>query len=390
MVVSRSPRVVTVGGGHGQAAVLAALRGLRCQVTAVVSVADDGGCSGRLTKQFGMPPPGDMRRCLTTLACDGALARRFEERAALEAGGALRCVGNLALLGAYVRLGSLQLAADWAARLLRCWGRVVPAAAAAGRLVVYDRGAGTLHGETTVAARGARVMAVAVHDIERSHALAHEAIAAADVLLLGPGSFVTSTLAAVTTGQIAQHIVTSRARKVLIHNLAPEPGQLTELEVQDYVRLLRDHLGIHHYNGAPDADNMPLTVLCHRDALAAETTLLRQPAPPHGTTMVYAPLALETARSRHHPQRLALALARLLSLDPCVQAPTRYPAGGGARGAAEPDDAAAAALRRADFERHLRCGEALVKGASTALAPRDAASPQAVPSKAASRRNTTR
>ena len=76
----RRLNVVTIGGGHGQAAMLRALLELDCDVTAVVSIADDGGCSGRLRDQFDMPPPGDLRRCLTTLARHRRLAARFEER----------------------------------------------------------------------------------------------------------------------------------------------------------------------------------------------------------------------------------------------------------------------------------------------------------------------
>src|SRR5690606_13894478 len=93
-------RVVTLGGGHGQAALLTALTELRCEITAFVNVADDGGCSGKLRRELGMPPPGDIRRCLTALARDRRLAERFEVRLK----GDDRSAGNLALSEAYAEL----------------------------------------------------------------------------------------------------------------------------------------------------------------------------------------------------------------------------------------------------------------------------------------------
>ena len=378
MVVAAVPKVVTVGGGHGQASLLAALRRLRCDVTAVVSVADDGGCSGRLTKRFGMPPPGDLRRCLSTIACDRELAARFEQRLNITEDEQARCAGNLALLEAYLRLGSLQQAADWAAAVLRCWGRVVPVAERAGRLAVYDLGEGTLHGETTVAERGDRVMAVAVHGIEQSNPAAHRAIAEADVLLLGPGSFVTSTLAALTTGQIARHVVASGAYKVLVHNMVPEPGQLTHFQLPDYVRLLRDHLGIHSQRDSqdaparddvPDADSMQLTVLCHTSDTPQPTNFqlltggVRLVASlPDGTTVAQASLAAAANPEQHDLNKLAAALSGLLMLDPCEREPSPSRPGSGA---VVFDDGAEAletpSARREVFEHFLRCGEALVK-----------------------------
>lgn len=286
----RRIRVATIGGGHGQSAVLRALVTLDCDVTAITCVADDGGCSGRLRSEFGMPPPGDLRRCLTTLASDRALATRFEARVTV--GDTSRSLGNLVLLEAYARAGSLQKAADWAASLLRCRGRVAPASEHPGRLAIYDRAVGVLVGESQIADRSQAPMVVAVHDAERANPHAVRAIEEAEIVFIGPGSFITSTLAALVTGDIAGAVVRTRARRVLFHNLVPERGQLRCAELADCVRLLRDHLCI-----ATGVASVPLEVLRHAP----------EPADPDGSVRS-APLARPDAPHQHDPERVASAL----------------------------------------------------------------------------------
>ncbi len=376
------PRVVTIGGGHGQAALLGALLRLSCDVTAVVSVADDGGCSGRLTEQFAMPPPGDIRRCLTTLACDRELAQRFEERLQIDEADDMRCAGNLAMLKAYIEEGSLQHAVDWAAAVLRCWGRVVPVAEKPGKLAVYDRREGVLEGETTVAERGNGVMVVAVHGVEQSNQAANEAIEQADVVLLGPGSFVTSTLAAMTTGQIAQSLVASTAKVVLLHNLVQEPGQLTQFQLDDYVRMLRDHMSIHSHGNNHSADDMPLTVLCHDHQQARERGELVVAEPlADGTQVVLAGLTkgASPAEQQHAAGPLAAALASLLELEPRIREPSPSQPGSGASPLVEElDELHSSDGRRAAFEQYLQGGIALAANKKPPAEPSfNGAQPQA-------------
>lgn len=296
------PRVVTLGGGHGQAALLTALTELRCQVTAIVSVADDGGCSGRLRRELGMPPPGDIRRCLTALARDRRLAEGFEVR--LRDGDDDRSAGNLAISEAYAELGSLQQAVDWAADLLQCRGRVVPVAEVAGVLEIYDMVAGPLAGETTVDARSSAPVVAVVHGPERANPAAVEAILAADLIFMGPGSFITSTLATLTTAEVAEAIVASRATRVMVHNVA-EDHETWAFSIDDYVRLLRDHLVIK--SGEPDFD---FAVLRHVDAPTFGRARLGD-----GTVELTARLARSEARE-HDPARLAIAIAHHFDLAP--------------------------------------------------------------------------
>jgi len=308
------PRVVTLGGGHGQAALLAALCRVECDITAIVSVADDGGCSGRLRDELGMPPPGDVRRCLTTLARNRRLAQRFEVRLMAEdeldeEPPVRRSAGNLALSEAYHAFGSLQAAVDWAAELLQCRGRVVPVAEVPGVLAVYDMVAGALQGETTVEEKASSPVVTVVHGPEQANPAAMEAIAAADYIFMGPGSFITSTLATLTTAEVADAIVQSRATRVMMHNLESEGDQTNRFGILDYIRLLRDHLVIR--SGEQDFD---FAVLRHVRASPGEPHF-RSSLLGDGTIDLTAPLAMPGGRE-HDPDLVADALAHHFEFMP--------------------------------------------------------------------------
>ena len=318
--------MVTIGGGHGQAALVSALARLDCSITAVVSVADDGGCSGRLREELGMAPPGDIRRCLVAMATDRDLAARFDER--LPGHDLPRSAGNLVLAEVFARTGSLQRAIDWAASMLGCVGRVVPVAETPGVLHAYDLERGPLEGETTIERESARAIVVNVEGPERASPEATRAVAEADVVLIGPGSFVGSTLAALTTGDLADAVVRSSARKVLVSNLVREAGESPE--GGDHERLLRDHLMIKSGGGS-----VMLDVLAHEDAEARSTRR------PDGSSELRARLR-RGAEATHDGALLASALAHHFELAGAAR--SAVPSDPAAR--RRFDDALAAALRR--------------------------------------------
>jgi uncharacterized cofD-like protein len=297
-----SPRVVTLGGGHGQAALLAGLSRLECNVTAIVSVADDGGCSGKLRRELGMAPPGDVRRCLVSLATRPDVAARFEERLSDQAMEG-RCVGNLVLAALREDFGDFQRAVDWAATMLGCVGRVVPVADAPGTLGVWDVERGVLVGESNIEKLAGTTLVAAVHGPERASAHAIEAIERADIVFFGPGSFVGSTLAALTTGDIAEAVVSARARRVLVHNLAPEAGGPIDFH-EEHARVLRDHLVIGSRGQLVSFDR-----LAHDPARTGRAVLT------DGSIEWRAPLADGSGRL-HDPLRVAAAIGRLFSLGP--------------------------------------------------------------------------
>ncbi|MCA9629600.1 MAG: YvcK family protein [Myxococcales bacterium] len=302
-----TPRVVTLGGGHGQAVVLQALRRLECEITAVISVADDGGCSGKLRQELGMPPPGDLRRCLSALAKSPELARRFELRLE-EPGFEGRSVGNLALAGVFRETGSLQQAVDWAGERLGCVGRVVPVSESPGVLVVYDAELGRVEGESNVERRDVVPMVAAVHGALRANPIAIDAIRCADLIVMGPGSFYTSTLSVITTGEVAQRVCESQAEKLLIANLLAEGRQTQGFIDTDYLRVLSDHLTI-----ASGGETTRVHLLAHRAPRAAEGSFSEEPLS-DGARHLVAPLASPSV-GLHDPDLLADALSEFFGLE---------------------------------------------------------------------------
>jgi uncharacterized cofD-like protein len=212
--------VVAIGGGHGLAATVRACRPWAAELTAIVSVADDGGSSGRLRRgQPGLPSPGDLRRCLTALAdpsCStlaAALERRFD---AGELAG--HPAGNLLLAALVAETGDLESAAAILGDALGVAATVVPATAEPVDLV--GLGAGTeVFGQVAVEASGA-VAGVRLEPPDPSvPKAAEEALAVADLVVLGPGSFLGSVLAAVGAPRLRAAVAASPGRRVLVHNL---------------------------------------------------------------------------------------------------------------------------------------------------------------------------
>ncbi|NUP13268.1 MAG: hypothetical protein HOW73_45085 [Polyangiaceae bacterium] len=296
-------RIVTLGGGHGQAALLDALGRFDCHITAIVSVADDGGCSGKLREELGMPPPGDIRRCLVSLATFKDEAKHFEDRLRGEHEEG-RCVGNLVLAEMTQDLGSLQRAVDWAGALLGCVGRVVPVAERAGVLNVYDLVHGTLAGEAAIERLSAQTMVATVAGPEQASPEAIDAIERADLVFIGPGSFVGSTLAVLTTGNVAAVIARAPGRRVFVQNVRAEQrdGAPSGISIADQERILRDHLVI-----GSGGESVVLDVLSHA-ADGIKRTLRDDGSYEYG-----APVAAPAGTS-HDSTRLADALALFFDL----------------------------------------------------------------------------
>jgi uncharacterized cofD-like protein len=285
-------RLVAVGGGHGTAVTLRAARRYASAVTAVVSVADDGGSSGRLREFLDVVALGDLRKCLVALAADDSLlARTFEHRFAEEelAGHAL---GNLVLAGLAEAAGDLVAGVDAAARLLGAVGRVLPATTE--RVVLKaEAGDGEVAGQVAVAAtHRIRRMSLVPGDA-RPPAEALAAIAEADQIVVGPGSLFTSVLAAVAVPGIAEAITGARGRRVLVCNLRPQIPETEGYDVGDHVRALAEH-GV-------EVD----VVLCDTGAGMHRGSV-------RGPELVDRPLA-GANRLVHDPAKLAVALSDLLA-----------------------------------------------------------------------------
>ncbi len=233
-------RVVALGGGHGTAVTLRAARRYADEVTAVVSVADDGGSTGRLREQLDVVALGDLRKCLVALAAEGSvLATAFEHRFA-EGDLAGHALGNVVLAGMVEAAGGLVAGIDETAALLGAVGRVLPATVE--RVVLKAvGGAGEVNGQVAVSNAGRIERVSLVPDGCTPPAEALVAIEEADQIVIGPGSLYTSILAAAAVEGIARAVSASAAQRVYVCNLRPQDPETTGYRVADHLAALRRH-----------------------------------------------------------------------------------------------------------------------------------------------------
>lgn len=234
------PNVVAVGGGHGLAATLRAVRTYTTRVTAIVSVADDGGSSGRLRELLHVIPPGDLRKCLVALAEPGsALASAFEYRFGEEelAGHSL---GNLVLVGLLEGAPDPVAALDEACRLLGVRGRVLPATTEPVVLKAKSDG-GQVDGQVAVMATDHIRTVSLVPSDPKAPSEALTALREADQIVLGPGSLFTSVLAAIAVPDIREGINRSTGRKIYVCNLRQQIPETEGFDIAMHVEALADH-----------------------------------------------------------------------------------------------------------------------------------------------------
>jgi uncharacterized cofD-like protein len=318
--LARGPRVVVIGGGTGQSTILRGLKEHTSNITAIVAVADDGGSTGALRAELGIPPVGDIRRCLAALADDESLVgevleHRFEGRVqdvAPDAGGPLggHAVGNI-LLAAMTQLegGDFEEGIRRANRVLAVRGQVVPATASPLTLHARTYVGETVDGQSRITrTRGIERAWVTPPDaLPCADAVA--AIADADVIVLGPGSLYTSLLPSLLLPGIRDAIAASPALRIFVCNVATQDGETIGMDLAAHVDALASHVG----NEIVDvvlANNRP------SDAanLRPPATAVRLTWPP---TIAAAPrLVLDEvidpdSAYRHDPARVAAAVIRI-------------------------------------------------------------------------------
>jgi len=237
---TRATSVVAIGGGHGTAVTLRAARRYADEITAIVSVADDGGSSGRLREELKMVALGDLRKCLVALADeDSALAKAFEHRFG---DGALagHALGNLVLAGMVETCGDLVEGIDHVAALVGAHGRVLPASTVP--VVLHAIAAGeALNGQVNISKAGAISKVFLEPQSATPPPCALDAISAARQIVIGPGSLFTSVIAAAGIPAIAEAVANSPAQCVYVCNLHPQNPETANFTVADHVEALRNH-----------------------------------------------------------------------------------------------------------------------------------------------------
>lgn len=245
--VLNQPHVVTLGGGTGHSVILSGLRTKPVKLTAIVSMADDGGSGGVLRDELGVLPPGDVRMCLVALSgAPDTMRALFQYR--FENGSMSgHTVGNMLLSALEKITGSFPDAVRTAGKILNVYGRVIPVSEDDMRLLVTLRDGTVLRGEQYLndneEVRAKHVAHVSLEKPAHASARAIEAIEKADVIILGPGGLYDSLLPNLLVEGIPEAIVRSHARVLYVANLTNKMGQTEHFTVHDYVRLLNEKIG---------------------------------------------------------------------------------------------------------------------------------------------------
>ena len=247
----RGPRIVVIGGGHGLAVMIRGLKKFTNNITAIVTVADDGGSSGKLRASFGILPPGDIRNCLSAMSNDEAmLTQLFQYRFPNSSSGLDgHSFGNLFISALTDITGSFEEAVAESGRVLSVSGRVLPSTLHNVELVADVRlphmsSEIRVAGESKIPESNGRVRRIWLEpNAPPAFPQAIQAILSADVIVIGPGSLYTSLLPNLLVPDLADAIRASRALKLYICNVATQAGETEGFSCNDHIRAIEDHAG---------------------------------------------------------------------------------------------------------------------------------------------------
>ena len=244
--LTRGPAITVVGGGTGLSTLLRGMKYITNNCTAVVTSADDGGSSGRLRKELGIIPPGDLRNCLTALADREPLMERLMQyRFQGDSPLAGHCFGNLFIAAMAQAEGGMEEGLDATSQILKVRGKVVPSTLENIQLQAEMNDGSTVLGESEIpkAHKRTRRMMMLPEDAPASKA-AIKAIEEADVLIFGPGSLYTSVIPNLLVKGIRDAVINSKAVKIYICNVMTQPGETDFFGAYEHVRALIDHVGV--------------------------------------------------------------------------------------------------------------------------------------------------
>ncbi|NAZ87817.1 gluconeogenesis factor YvcK family protein [Kineococcus indalonis] len=319
------PAVVALGGGHGLSASLSALRHLTDRLTAVVTVADDGGSSGRLRRELGVLPPGDLRMALSALCDDSEWGRTWRDvlQHRFDSAGGLHqhATGNLLIATLWELLGDQVAGLDWVGRLLGARGRVLPMAAVpldieadVLGLVPGDETALTpVRGQVAVASTTGRVAGVRLVPPDPPvPAEVLEAVRTADWVVLGPGSWFTSVLPHLMVPALAHALTATSARVCVTLNLAVQPGETDGFSAEAHLEVLAAH-----------APGLRVDAVVADPVAVADAGALASVAHGLGAELLLRPVSAGDGTARHDALLLAAAYRDVFTGPP---GPARAPA----------------------------------------------------------------
>ncbi len=306
----RGPKVVAIGGGTGLSVLLRGMKEHTANLTAIVTVADDGGSSGRLRQELGVPPPGDFRNCIAALAeAEPLMTRlmqyRFNEGSGLEG----HSFGNLFIVAMSHVVGNFEEAIRETSRVLAVRGQILPSTLENVTLMADFGGEQRIRGESQIPGIGLPISRVFLDPPDpEAHAEAVQAILDADLIVLGPGSLFTSVIPNLLVHGITDAIRRSAALKVYVCNVATQPGETDGFTAEDHIEAIGRHVGdaLVRYALVHDLTKQP--VPC--DGAATPVMVSGRPIP--GVRLVSADVVNPDHPLRHDSYTLSHALFELL------------------------------------------------------------------------------
>ncbi len=308
--LQRGPKVVAIGGGTGLSTLLRGLKEHTANLTAIVTVADDGGSSGRLRREFGILPPGDLRQCIAALAdSEPLMTQLMEYRFGDGSGLKGHSFGNLFILAMASIAGNFEDGLRQSSRVLAVRGRVLPSTLQQVTLCAELGDESVVQGESRVPRPGVAIRRVFLEPADvLAYPEAIQAILDADLIVVGPGSLYTSVLPNLLVRDIARALNASPALKVYACNVASQPGETDGYTLGDYLLALQNHVPELKFDLVLANDNFNVT---YPEAWGVHPVRLDRPPVPEAPPIITADLVDLNMPTHHDPRKLAAQLMGL-------------------------------------------------------------------------------
>ncbi len=309
-ILARGPKIVAIGGGTGLSMLLRGLKRYTSNLTAIVTVADDGGSTGRLRQEFGVIAPGDLRQCIAALAeAEPLMSRLFQYRFKEGNGLEGHSFGNLFIVAMADVTGNFETAIHETSRVLNTRGTILPSTLEDVTLSARTNEDEVVHGESKITEKGGAIREVFLNPRDaQAHPDALRAVLDADIIIIGPGSLYTSVLPNLLVRDLQKAIMASAATRLFVCNVATQHGETDGFNVSDHLKVLEAHTqrGIAH-------------VVLANNNIAPELPQSWQsnPVKVNGVAelpdirVVEADVVAEQNRYRHDPDKLAATILRL-------------------------------------------------------------------------------
>ncbi|MBD2438494.1 gluconeogenesis factor YvcK family protein [Nostoc sp. FACHB-110] len=316
----RGPKIVVIGGGTGLSTLLRGLKTYSANITAIVTVADDGGSSGRLRQEFGVLPPGDIRNCLAALADEEKLLTElFQYRFRAGDGLTGHSFGNLFLTAMSEITGDLERAVAASSKVLAVRGQVLPATLSDVRLWAELEDGRHIDGESSIPKAGGKIVKIGcIPANPPALPAAIKAIKEADYIIIGPGSLYTSLIPNLLVPEIAQAIAQTNVPRIYVCNIMTQPGETQGYTVADHIRAIDDacgHIRLFDAVLVHKKSPSPQSLIRYAQQNSHPVFLDREAVNQLGRRIVLANVLYEdeTGVVRHNPQKLSKVLLKWYS-----------------------------------------------------------------------------